>query len=478
MKIGGTPSLGSFRPILSAIGTPTYSLAKFLVPILSSITINEYTVRDSFAFADEILQQDSNLFMASLDVESLFTNIPLKETIGICVNNLFADENSFVNGLPKNEFRKLLELAATESFFLFNDIYYKQIDGVAMGSPLGPTLANAFMCHFEKKWLEECPQEYKPLFYRRYVDDIFVLFSSSEHLTSFLSFMNSRHPNIRFTKEEEQNDSLSFLDILVSRDVGKFVTNIYRKPTFSGVYSHFDSFIPLYFKHGLILSLLYRLFRLCSDHDKFHQEVSNLKSILSKNKYPSYVIDFCVRRFLNKIYQPKVTTLTVPKRELFITLPFLGPHSLQLRTRLSRFLHDKLPHCTVRFVFKSTSRLHSFFHFKDRISKLLRSGLVYKFKCDSCNAIYYGKTIRHFKVRICEHLAISHLTEKPVHSAYHRTAVYEHRYNCDHSPSFDNFSILCSDSNDFKLTVKESLLINRDRPPLNKTVTSLPLELF
>ena len=173
-----------------------------------------------------------------------------------------------------------------------------------------------------------------------------------------------------------------------------------------------------------------------------------------------------------------MTTLTVPKRELFITLPFLGPHSLQLRTRLSRFLHDKLPHCTVRFVFKSTSRLHSFFHFKDRISKLLRSGLVYKFKCDSCNAIYYGKTIRHFKVRICEHLAISHLTEKPVHSAYHRTAVYEHRYNCDHSPSFDNFSILCSDSNDFKLTVKESLLINRDRPLLNKTVTSLPLELF
>ena len=79
---------------------------------------------------------------------------------------------------------------------------------------------------------------------------------------------------------------------------------------------------------------------------------------------------------------------------------------------------------------------------------------------------------------ICEQLAISHLTEKPVHSAYHRTAVYEHRYNCDHSPSFDNFSILCSDSNDVKLTVKKSLLINRDMPPLNKTITSLRLELF
>ena len=77
-----------FRPILSAIGTPTYKLAKFLVPLLSDKTQNEFSVKDSFTFVDEILSQDSDLHMASLDVDGLFTNVPLDVTIDICVKKL------------------------------------------------------------------------------------------------------------------------------------------------------------------------------------------------------------------------------------------------------------------------------------------------------------------------------------------------------------------------------------------------------
>ena len=84
--INGLPP---FRPILSAIGTPTHKLAKFLVFVLSDITQNEFTVKDSFTFVDEILTQDSDICMASLDVDVLFTNIPLDETIDICVKKLF-----------------------------------------------------------------------------------------------------------------------------------------------------------------------------------------------------------------------------------------------------------------------------------------------------------------------------------------------------------------------------------------------------
>ena len=78
-----------FRPILSAINTPTYKLAKFLVLIVKSLTSNEYTVKNSFAFAEEIVEQDSEFFMGSLDIDSLFTNILLEETIHICTNTLF-----------------------------------------------------------------------------------------------------------------------------------------------------------------------------------------------------------------------------------------------------------------------------------------------------------------------------------------------------------------------------------------------------
>ena len=104
-----------------------------------------------------------------------------------------------------------------------------------MGSPLGPTLVNVFLCHFEEQWKSDCPIDYKPISYRRYVDDTFLLFSSELQVTKFLNYMNSKHRNIKFTVEREENNALSFLDINIFRDNGKFQTTISRKPTFSGV---------------------------------------------------------------------------------------------------------------------------------------------------------------------------------------------------------------------------------------------------
>ena len=78
--------------------------------------------------------------------------------------------------ITKNQFEKLLIAALSMNYFLFNGSIYQQIDGVAMGSPLGPSLANAFLAHYEQVWLDDCPVEFKPVYYKRYVDDIFVLF--------------------------------------------------------------------------------------------------------------------------------------------------------------------------------------------------------------------------------------------------------------------------------------------------------------
>ena len=118
-----------------------------------------------------------------------FDNIPLEETIEICTNELFK-ESKTVEGLSKTEFNELLSLATKDLHFIVDGTLYKQIDGVAMGFPLGPTLANAFLVYHEKNWLEHCPVEYRPLCYRRYVDGIFVLFNSAEHLKRFYSFLN------------------------------------------------------------------------------------------------------------------------------------------------------------------------------------------------------------------------------------------------------------------------------------------------
>ena len=143
------------RPISSACGTANYNIAKFLVPKLMHLTENEYTVKNSYIFAQNIrsYRNSSKYCMCSFDITSLFTNIPLNETIGICLDQIYKDENK-VDNLTRTEFKTLLQLAVKDAHFLFNGKLYQQIDGLAMGSPLAPTSANLFLCLLPKPGLE------------------------------------------------------------------------------------------------------------------------------------------------------------------------------------------------------------------------------------------------------------------------------------------------------------------------------------
>ena len=203
---------------------------------------------------------------------------------------------------------------------------------------------------------------------------------------------------------------------------------------------------------------------MCYDFIKFHREIDKLKSILYKNSYPRDLVDKCIKELLDKILAPKPVVSTVPKKNLVIGLT-------------NRILKNKLPYCNIRFDFQTKCKISNFFKFKDKIPSFLRPGIIYKFQCGSCNATYYGKTKRHFKVRTCEHLGISALTGKRV-KGDDDSAIKEHLLFCNHTPDFEDFSILGSNNNDFKVTLMESLLINRDHPPLNKNKQSLRLELF
>ena len=118
-----------------------------------------------------------------------------------------------IAGIPKKMFRAMLDLAASNSYFLFNRKLYRHVDGVGMGLPLGPTFANIFLCFHEKKWLSACPSEFRPAYYKRYVDDCFLIFNDISHMDNFLDFLNGQHPKIKFTKEVESDRSLPFLDV-------------------------------------------------------------------------------------------------------------------------------------------------------------------------------------------------------------------------------------------------------------------------
>ena len=149
-------------------------------------------MRDSFSFCNEIRKQDSSLYVAFFDIQSLFSNIPIDETIDICINRVFQHKKK-IKGMLRRHFKQLLTLAVKSSCFVFNNMYYKQIDGVAMGSPLGPTFANLLLVYYENMWLDKCPHQFKPKYYRRYPYDIFLMFEKKDLVRKFLKYMNSCH---------------------------------------------------------------------------------------------------------------------------------------------------------------------------------------------------------------------------------------------------------------------------------------------
>ena len=223
--------------------------------------------------------------------------------------------------------------------------------------------------------------------------------------------------------------------------------------------------------------MLHRAFKLCSNFELFHQEIENLKNIFRNNGYPVNFSDFCIKKYLNNLYVKKKVYLLAPKKQLTCVLPFLGKKSLQLRSRLVSSVNKTVRFCYLKVVFRSQRKLNTLFRFKDTLNKKIRSFLVYRYTCSNCNVTYYGKTYRHFFTRVAEHMGVSNLTGKRLKNIKD-SAVSDHLLQCNCTIDFDHFDILATDVSKFNLLVKESLLIKRDNPVLNRTTKSFPLELF
>ena len=459
-----------FRPIVSSVNTYNYNLASFLVGILQPISTNQYTVKDSFSFAHWAkTYKHGNGMMCSFDVSSLFTNVPLDETLNICLNKLYSLPDP--PKLPRPILLKLLEFATKKSHFLFDGRYYDQIDGVAMGSPLGPVLANIFMCHFEEKWVinaNNCPS-----FWYRYVDDTFTMFDNKDNANEFLRYLNGRHNNIKFTIEFEQNNEIPFLDVLVKRCPNNiFETSVYRKKTFTGLYTKWDSFTPRRYKINLIRTLTYRCFRICSSTSLLQSAVDDLKKILLQNGYPKGIITYNVNDVLNRHSNKPVNPVpTVPRKDIIILLPYLGLTSNLITKRLKSCVGKFYPLVNLKIIFQNTRCIKSFFPYKDRLSRSQLSKVIYKASCWDCDEFYIGKTKRRLHDRKTEHF-------KALVKSDLSSAIAEHVRATGHNIDWDHFDILGSGKSDLHCKIKETLFIQELKPSLNVNISSEKLLLF
>ena len=223
----GTP----VRPIVSNVKTYNYDLAKYLneTPLVDST----YILKD-FVNKVSTLDPKVDCYQVSFDVESLFTNVPTIETTNMILDLVYHDNVTIFHNLNREELKTLLLICMQESHFQFQGNYYDQIDGSAMGSPFACLYANVFMSNFEKKYMSRLIALGVKRWWR-YLDDIHATLDNKEQADLILAFLNSQHPNIRFTIEHEVKNKLPFLDTCVTRTSSKHITTLYRKKTFTGV---------------------------------------------------------------------------------------------------------------------------------------------------------------------------------------------------------------------------------------------------
>ena len=185
----------------------------------------------------------------------------------------------------------------------------------------------------------------------------------------------------------------------------------------------------------MVYTLAYRCFKICSDWTKFYEELSFLKQVFLKNGYPLSFIDNCFKTFVDKLFIKRPQLITVEKKNLFLSLPYVGEIFLQTRTKLKQSLKGLLNSCKLQIVFKSQRKLSNDFRFKDRLPSTLVSGVVYKYTCGRCNSTYYGETNRHLKVRSEEDIGIPPLPFKKTKPSK-ESAIRDHLLNCNNITSF------------------------------------------
>lgn len=334
-----------------------------------------------------------------------------------------------------------------------------------MGSCLGPSFANAFLCYHEKRWLDECPVSFKPIYYRRYVDDTFLIFKETNHVPKFLSYLNNKHRNIKFTSEHEIDGIISFLDVKVTRIGGSFSTSIFRKKTFTGLGTNYLSFIPSVFKINAIKTLLHRCYTISSDWFNFDEEIKFLKKFFMNNGYPSNVFEKTVSRYLDGKFEPKSNIDENPTVK-YVKLPFYGHLSYVIRNKLEKVCKELLPNIKVKFIFSNTFTIQSFFKFKDKIPIAFASKVVYEYSCLSCKARYVGETSRNISHRYAEHRGVSIRTGRSLSSPSF-SAIRMHAIESDHDFSINDFKIIDKGNSILDIKILEALYIKHTSPELN-----------
>lgn len=428
------------RPIVSDCSSETYRTAEFLDFYLNPLSVKHSAyVKDTYHFIEIVkdLRILGDFYFFTMDVVNLYTNIPIQAGIATIkkIFQKFPDPKR-----PDRELLELLEINLTRNDFMFDGQFYLQIKGTAMGKKFAPAYANIFMANWEEETLSKCKK--RPVYYFRYLDDIWGIWTGSElEFSDFVDTLNSHDPSIQL-KFEINKDSIDFLDTTVFKGpdfdkTQKLDIKVFFKTTDTHALLHKQSFHPKHTFRGIVKSQLLRLRRICTRETDFMDAVKTLFRALRTRGYSRPFLRRCFKTFQIERERGETQSDLIPLITTFSTngsffnrqfkqnfLEIMGqtniiPNSTVIsayrrnknladflvRAKLPRMLSDKsqlLETCFSTLKFIRTTKDRTVVEITQTFNPHTKN-CVYVVFCSKCGMKYVGETRNDLSTRSYQH---------------------------------------------------------------------------
>lgn len=455
-RIYGNPKVHKkdipLRPIVSCINSPSTNISIFVTSILNQLADSlHYNIKNSTEAANrlkEVILPDKYQLL-SLDVTSLFTNV-MKERVIRAVECRWNLVSTFTS-IPKMEFRNMINFIFESSYFQYEEEFFQQIAGSAMGQNSSPIFSDVVMHdilnEFEEKLQFELP------FLMKFVDDNLTAVPEDE-IDNTMILLNSLDENIKFTYERESEGKIPFLDLLVIREGNRIKIDFYKKPTSSNRILNYRSHHPMSQKIGIIKQLKNKIIENCSP--EFHQK--NLKLIrdrLLQNNYPKNLVNNILFNNLNNEKKEEEKEKgNNNKKTRYVKIPY---HKT-LAPKFNHIFRDT----DVKLAFYNTKTINNMFS-QTKSKRPINDEIevVYEVPCSSCDMIYYGQTGRTIEQRMSEH-------QRDILQKKKHTGLSQHVYNNkEHKINWEGVKIVEREPNTEKREMLEMLTIINSNNTMN-----------
>ena len=446
------------RPIVSMPGAAYHKIAKKVASWLS--VVPECRINTSTQKVSRMIQTDigNDELLISFDVTSLYTNVPVIDSIEYCADLLFKTVN--MQFIDKDTFITLAKLAVCNVVFSTHDGFYTQKDGLAMGSPPAPHLANGWLSQFETTIKGQST------LYERYMDDILCNVKENE-VNDRLQLINNLHPNLKFTCEMEKDGTIAFLDMLITNEKGTLSSCWYCKPTDTGLTLNYHALAPTKYKKSVVISFIYRIYRSCTNWKNFDKCLNKAINILENNQYPlSFImpiINCTISKLVSgdcesteecddeRVLDENACLNSISDKDKF---KFFVAYRGRETDKLANAFYRLNAPCKVIMTTQKTKTVMP--SLKPEVPKMLLSNVVYKIDCPRCKSSYIGQTSRILLRRTREHLG-------------NRGIVRAHLDKCgvDDLNECENVSVIGRSPTVSKLMTLEALFISQFKPEIN-----------